>query len=169
MLEHAAREAIAGLKGAGIDFVSGLPDGWQRNLHELIADDPDFRYVPVCNEGVGFSVCAGAWLGGANYFLSLARALGSQPRPGGASVVIATNRPDWFESARGDAVEVRAAPWLDVTARADYSHLDRDGSLRQHQHLHSNRDGSGHHVPGHHGRNLLWNHVQLLLPDAAGL
>jgi sulfopyruvate decarboxylase subunit alpha len=64
VLEHAAREAIAGLKGAGIDFVSGLPDGWQRNLHEQIADDPDFRYVPVCNEGVGFSVCAGAWLGG---------------------------------------------------------------------------------------------------------
>jgi sulfopyruvate decarboxylase subunit alpha len=64
LLEHAAREAMAGLKGAGIDFVSGLPDGWQRNLHELIADDPDFRYVPVCNEGVGFSVCAGAWLGG---------------------------------------------------------------------------------------------------------
>jgi sulfopyruvate decarboxylase subunit alpha len=64
VLEHAAREAIAGLKGAGIDFVSGLPDGWQRNLHEQIADNPDFRYVPVCNEGVGFSVCAGAWLGG---------------------------------------------------------------------------------------------------------
>jgi sulfopyruvate decarboxylase subunit alpha len=64
VLEQAAGEAIAGLKGAGIDFVSGLPDGWQRNLHELIADDPDFRYVPVCNEGVGFSVCAGAWLGG---------------------------------------------------------------------------------------------------------
>ncbi|MFN8233127.1 MAG: sulfopyruvate decarboxylase [Actinomycetota bacterium] len=64
MLEGAAREAIAGLKDAGIDFVSGLPDGWQRNLHELVEADPDFRYVPVCNEGVGFSVCAGAWLGG---------------------------------------------------------------------------------------------------------
>ena len=64
MLDDAVHEAITGLKAAGIDFVSGLPDGWQRNLHELIADDPDFRYVPVCNEGVGFSVCAGAWLGG---------------------------------------------------------------------------------------------------------
>lgn len=64
MLDGAAREAIAGLKDAGIDFVSGLPDGWQRNLHELVEADPDFRYVPVCNEGVGFSVCAGAWLGG---------------------------------------------------------------------------------------------------------
>ncbi len=57
-------EALRGLKDAGIDFVSGLPDGWQRNLHELVEQDPDIQYVPVCNEGVGFSVCAGAWLGG---------------------------------------------------------------------------------------------------------
>ena len=64
MLEEAATEALAGLREAGIDFVSGLPDGWQRNLHELVEADPYFRYVPVCNEGVGFSVCAGAWLGG---------------------------------------------------------------------------------------------------------
>lgn len=64
MLEKAAKEALAGLKEAGIDFVSGLPDGWQRNLHELVEDDPHFQYVPVRNEGVGFSVCAGAWLGG---------------------------------------------------------------------------------------------------------
>ena len=64
MLDAAAREALAGLKEAGIDFVSGLPDGWQRNLHELIDADPAMKYVPVCNEGVGFSVCAGAWLGG---------------------------------------------------------------------------------------------------------
>lgn len=64
MLEAALREAVGGLKEAGIDFVSGLPDGWQRNLHEAIEADPAFQYVPVCNEGVGFSVCAGAWLGG---------------------------------------------------------------------------------------------------------
>ena len=44
--------------------MSGLPDGWQRDLHEAVEADPAFRYVPVCNEGVGFSVCAGAWLGG---------------------------------------------------------------------------------------------------------
>jgi sulfopyruvate decarboxylase subunit alpha len=64
MLEAALREAVGGLKEAGIDFVSGLPDGWQRNLHEALEADPAFHYVPVCNEGVGFSVCAGAWLGG---------------------------------------------------------------------------------------------------------
>lgn len=64
MLEHAAREAVAGLAEAGIDFVSGLPDGWQRNVHELVEADDRFQYAPVCNEGVGFSMCAGAWLGG---------------------------------------------------------------------------------------------------------
>ena len=64
MFPEAAQAALAGLKEAGIDFVSGLPDGWQRNLHELIEADPAIQYVPVCNEGVGFSVCAGAWLGG---------------------------------------------------------------------------------------------------------
>ena len=64
MLTGAAAEALAGLREAGIDFVAGLPDGWQRNLHELVEREPAIRFVPVCNEGVGFSVCAGAWLGG---------------------------------------------------------------------------------------------------------
>jgi sulfopyruvate decarboxylase subunit alpha len=64
MLDHAADEVVAGLKEAGITFISGLPDGWQRNVHERIDGDPHFTYAPVCNEGVGFSLCAGAWLGG---------------------------------------------------------------------------------------------------------
>lgn len=64
MLDEALHEAYAALKEVGINFVSGLPDGWQRNLHELIETDNEMQYVPVCNEGVGFSLCAGAWLGG---------------------------------------------------------------------------------------------------------
>src|SRR4051812_12558571 len=51
MLEEALREAYAGIKEAGINFVAGLPDGWQRDLHELIQADNDIQYVPVCNEG----------------------------------------------------------------------------------------------------------------------
>jgi len=64
VLEYAAAEALAGLKGAGIDFVSGLPDGWQRNLHELVESDPSFRYVPVCNEGWGSQCVLALGLGG---------------------------------------------------------------------------------------------------------
>ena len=64
MLQHAAKEAVRGLEDAGINFVSGLPDGWQRNVHELVEGNDRFQYAPVCNEGVGFSMCAGAWLGG---------------------------------------------------------------------------------------------------------
>lgn len=64
MLKAATDAAVRGLKSAGVDFVSGLPDGWLRDLHEIVEEDPDIQYVPVCNEGVGFSVCAGAWLGG---------------------------------------------------------------------------------------------------------
>ena len=64
MLDVARAAALEGLDQAGVDFVSGLPDGWQRDLHEAIERDDRFRYVPVCNEGVGFSVCAGAWMGG---------------------------------------------------------------------------------------------------------
>ena len=64
MLDAAAEAAFAGLKEAGVDFVSGLPDGWQRSLHERVEADPEIQYVPASNEGAGFSVCAGAWLGG---------------------------------------------------------------------------------------------------------
>ena len=64
MTDRALDEAHRGLRAAGIDFVSGLPDGWQRPLHERVEADSEIRYVPVGNEGVGFSVCAGAWLGG---------------------------------------------------------------------------------------------------------
>jgi sulfopyruvate decarboxylase subunit alpha len=62
--QEALEEALAGMRQAGIDFVSGLPDGWLRNIHAAVRSDPAIIYVPVCNEGVGFSVCAGAWLGG---------------------------------------------------------------------------------------------------------
>ena len=64
MIQEALHEAHTAMKEVGINFVSGLPDGWLRNLHELMEGDNDIQYVPVCNEGVGFSVCAGAWLGG---------------------------------------------------------------------------------------------------------
>jgi sulfopyruvate decarboxylase subunit alpha len=71
MIDAAAYEALTGIKEAGINFVAGLPDGWQRNLQELIEADRDIRFVPVCSESVGFSICAGAWLGGRKVALSM--------------------------------------------------------------------------------------------------
>jgi sulfopyruvate decarboxylase subunit alpha len=65
MTPDAVGEVVAGLAGACVDLVAGLPDTWQRELHEAVETDDRFRYVPVGNEGVGFSLCAGAWLGGA--------------------------------------------------------------------------------------------------------
>jgi sulfopyruvate decarboxylase subunit alpha len=35
-----------------------------RNVLESLSDDINFRFIPVSNEGVGFALCAGAWLAG---------------------------------------------------------------------------------------------------------
>jgi sulfopyruvate decarboxylase subunit alpha len=63
VLDHAAQEALRGLKDAGIDFVSGLPDGWQRNVHELV-DQPRFFVRARLQRGRGVLGLRGAWLGG---------------------------------------------------------------------------------------------------------
>ena len=64
MKEQYLPEMIDSLKAAGINFASGLPDSWLRYVVQAVEKDPHFTFVPVCNEGVGFGVCAGAWLGG---------------------------------------------------------------------------------------------------------
>jgi len=64
MKEEFIGDFLDSLEEGGINFVSGLPDSWLRNVIEAIEKDPRFIYVPVCNEGVGFSICTGAWLGG---------------------------------------------------------------------------------------------------------
>ena len=57
-------EIIAGMKEGGVDFVSGLPDGWLNPIHQRVESDPAFQYICVPQEGLGVSICAGAWLGG---------------------------------------------------------------------------------------------------------
>lgn len=64
MKEEYVPDLLDSLKAAGIDFAVGLPDSWLRNVIEALQLDRHFQYVPVCNEGVGFGICAGAWLGG---------------------------------------------------------------------------------------------------------
>jgi len=55
---------IDGLKRAGVDFVSLMPDSDFSVLQERVVKDPDFTYVPVSNEAIGVAVCVGAWLSG---------------------------------------------------------------------------------------------------------
>ncbi len=61
-----------------------------------------------------------AWLGGANYFLSLVRALRTYPCPDRSSVVLLSNQPEPFGEPNLNGVEITNAPWLDSMARPDY-------------------------------------------------
>ncbi|MEE8448673.1 MAG: sulfopyruvate decarboxylase [Thermodesulfobacteriota bacterium] len=64
MSKEVARQVLAALKSAGIDFVAFLPDTALIELDRMVADDPDLISVPVANEGDGIAACGGAWLGG---------------------------------------------------------------------------------------------------------
>lgn len=64
MQPRAVKEVLQGLKKAGVDFVSLLPDSDFSALQEKVGSDKDFTYVPVSNEAIGVGACAGAWLSG---------------------------------------------------------------------------------------------------------
>ncbi len=53
-----------GLRENEIDFVVGLPCSGMASAQQKCFDDKDLRYIGVANEGTGFGLCAGAWLGG---------------------------------------------------------------------------------------------------------
>ncbi len=55
---------VAGMKRAGIDFIVTLPFTQGAPLLPAIAREPQFKHVPVANEGDGIVICAGAWMGG---------------------------------------------------------------------------------------------------------
>jgi sulfopyruvate decarboxylase subunit alpha len=64
-MDKAAVDAVIdGLKRAGVDFVSLMPDSDFSVLQERVVNDPNFIYVPVSNEAIGVAVCVGAWLSG---------------------------------------------------------------------------------------------------------
>jgi sulfopyruvate decarboxylase subunit alpha len=64
MKREAVDASISGLKQAGINFISLLPDSDWAQVQRATMDDPSFQCVPVSNEAIGVAVCAGAWLGG---------------------------------------------------------------------------------------------------------
>lgn len=64
MKEEAVIAIIEGMKEAGIDFVATLPCMAVAPLLPHIEREAQFKHVPVCNEGDGMVICAGAWMGG---------------------------------------------------------------------------------------------------------
>ena len=53
-MEAAAVKAVVeGLKQAGVDFISLLPDSDFSDLQHQVASDTHFTYVPVSNEAIG--------------------------------------------------------------------------------------------------------------------
>lgn len=64
-MQAAAVDAVVqGLREAGVDFISLLPDSDFSELQVRVAGDNHFTYVPVSNEAIGVGVCAGAYLSG---------------------------------------------------------------------------------------------------------
>lgn len=64
MQKPAVDAVMNGLKTAGVDFVSLLPDSDFSSLQREVGGDSAFEYVPVSTESIGVGVCAGAWLAG---------------------------------------------------------------------------------------------------------
>jgi sulfopyruvate decarboxylase subunit alpha len=59
-----AQNILAGLKAAGIDLVSSVPDINMLDLINLLYQDEEITHVPVGREEEGIGVCTGAHLGG---------------------------------------------------------------------------------------------------------
>jgi len=64
MKERYIQVTVNALKESGITYAAGVPDSWLRNVLEALQHDRSFKFVPVSNEGVGYGLCAGAWLAG---------------------------------------------------------------------------------------------------------
>lgn len=59
-----AQQILSGLKEAGVDLVSSVPDINMLELLNLLYQDKEITHVPVGREEEGIGVCAGAHLAG---------------------------------------------------------------------------------------------------------
>jgi sulfopyruvate decarboxylase subunit alpha len=64
MRSEASEAIVKGLKAASVDLVAILPDHGFDRVQKRIAEDQSFTFVPVSNESIGVSICAGAFFGG---------------------------------------------------------------------------------------------------------
>ena len=64
MDQQLAQSVVAGLRGAGIDFITYLPETRLSEIIPLLQSDSSFQMVPVGSEAEGVAIAAGAALGG---------------------------------------------------------------------------------------------------------
>jgi sulfopyruvate decarboxylase TPP-binding subunit len=64
MKPELANRTVAGLKSAGIDFVSYMPETRLSEILPLLKSDGSFTLVPVASEAEAVGIAAGASLGG---------------------------------------------------------------------------------------------------------
>ena len=64
MTPKLAQHLVAGLKEAGIDFISFLPESRLSDMIPLIRDDPSFMMIYTCHEGTVVTLACGAALVG---------------------------------------------------------------------------------------------------------
>ena len=59
-----AQVIYEGLHENGFDLIVGLPCSGMSKPQSYCCNNNDIKYIGVSNEGTGFAICAGAWLGG---------------------------------------------------------------------------------------------------------
>lgn len=64
MKNQLAKRIVEGLKDAGIDFVTYLPETRLSQIVPLIRDDPDIELIAASSEQEAVTIAAGATLGG---------------------------------------------------------------------------------------------------------
>lgn len=64
MQEALAKKLVNGLKAAGIDFVTYLPETRLSQIVPLIRDDPEMQLIASASEQEAVTIAAGATLGG---------------------------------------------------------------------------------------------------------
>jgi sulfopyruvate decarboxylase TPP-binding subunit len=64
MKDELAKRLVQGLKGAGINFVTYLPETRLSQIVPLIRDDPEIELIGVSSEQEAVTIAAGATLGG---------------------------------------------------------------------------------------------------------
>ena len=64
MKDELAKRLVQGLKDAGIDFVTYLPETRLSQILPIIRDDPAMQLIPAASEQEAVTMAAGATLGG---------------------------------------------------------------------------------------------------------